>query len=49
MALFGPGSEELRPIVADRLVLTRINNRQVKAPDFLHMESGVRKQPLSSG
>lgn len=33
--------EELRPCMADRFVLTLINNRQVKAPDFLHMESGA--------
>lgn len=33
--------EELRPIVADRFVLTLINNRQIKASDFLHMESGA--------
>ena len=33
--------EELRPCVADRFVLTLINNRQVKASDFLHMESGA--------
>lgn len=33
--------EELRPSMADRFVLTLINNRQVKASDFLHMESGA--------
>lgn len=33
--------EELRPSVADRFVLTLINNRQVKTSDFLHMESGA--------
>ena len=33
--------EELRPSMADRFVLTIINNRQVKASDFLHMESGA--------
>lgn len=33
--------EELRPCVADRFVLTLINNRQMKASDFLHMESGA--------
>ena len=33
--------EELRPCMADRFVLTLINNRQVKASDFLHMESGA--------
>ena len=27
--------------MADRFVLTLINNRQVKASDFLHMESGA--------
>ena len=33
--------EELRPYMADRFVLTLINNRQVKGADFLHMESGA--------
>ena len=33
--------EELRPCMADRFVLTLINNRHVKASDFLHMESGA--------
>ena len=33
--------EELRPCMADRFVLTLINNRQVKASDFLEMESGA--------
>ena len=33
--------EELRPCMADRFVLTLINNRQIKAADFLHMESGA--------
>lgn len=33
--------EELRPCMADRFVLTLINNRQVKASDFLNMESGA--------
>lgn len=33
--------EELRPCMADRFVLTLINNRQVKTSDFLHMESGA--------
>lgn len=33
--------EELRPCMADRFVLTLINNRQVKAADFLYMESGA--------
>lgn len=33
--------EELRPCVADRFVLTLINNRMVKAADFIHMESGA--------
>ena len=33
--------EELRPCMADRFVLTLINNRQVKAVDFLYMESGA--------
>lgn len=33
--------EELRPCMADRFVLTLINNRQIKASDFLHMESGA--------
>ena len=27
--------------MADRFVLTLINNRQIKASDFLHMESGA--------
>ena len=33
--------EELRPCMADRFVLTLINNRKVKASDFLYMESGA--------
>lgn len=33
--------EELRPCMADRFVLTLINNRQIKTLDFLHMESGA--------
>ena len=33
--------EELRPCMADRFVLTLINNRQVKAGDFQYMESGA--------
>ena len=33
--------EELRPCMADRFVLTLINNRQVKESDFLYMESGA--------
>lgn len=33
--------EELRPCIADRFVLTLINNRQVKASDFLYAESGA--------
>ncbi|MEY8231789.1 type I-C CRISPR-associated endonuclease Cas1c [Oscillospiraceae bacterium 50-16] len=33
--------EELRPCMADRFVLTLINNRQVKVSDFLYMESGA--------
>lgn len=33
--------EELRPCMADRFVLTLINNRQVKASDFLNIESGA--------
>lgn len=33
--------EELRPCMADRFVLTLINNRIVKAADFLHTESGA--------
>lgn len=33
--------EELRPCMADRFVLTLINNRKIKAADFLHMESGA--------
>lgn len=33
--------EELRPCMADRFVLTLINNRQVKASDFLYMENGA--------
>lgn len=33
--------EELRPCMADRFVLTQINNRVVNADDFLHMESGA--------
>lgn len=33
--------EELRPCMADRFVLTLINNRMVSADDFLYMESGA--------
>lgn len=33
--------EELRPIFADRLVLTLINRQQVKAPGFARRESGA--------
>lgn len=33
--------EELRPCMADRFVLTLINNRMVKPDDFLFMESGA--------
>lgn len=33
--------EELRPCMADRFVLTLINNRQIKAADFHYMESGA--------
>lgn len=33
--------EELRPCMADRFVLTLVNNRQIKASDFLNMESGA--------
>ena len=33
--------EELRPCMADRFVLTLVNNRQIKISDFLHMESGA--------
>lgn len=33
--------EELRPCMADRFVLTLINNRKVKADDFLYAESGA--------
>lgn len=33
--------EELRPCVADRFVLTLINNRQISPKDFLHEESGT--------
>lgn len=33
--------EEFRPCMADRFVLTLVNNRQVKASDFLYMESGA--------
>ncbi len=33
--------EELRPCMADRFVLTLINNRKVKESDFLYMESGA--------
>ncbi len=33
--------EELRPCMADRFVLTLINNRKIKASDFLRMESGA--------
>ncbi|MBR3569249.1 MAG: type I-C CRISPR-associated endonuclease Cas1 [Oscillibacter sp.] len=38
--------EELRPCVADRFVLTLINNRQISARDFIREESGaVRMTP----
>lgn len=33
--------EELRPCMADRFVLTLINNRQIKSTDFLYGESGA--------
>ena len=33
--------EELRPCIADRFVLTLINNRRIKATDFQYMESGA--------
>ena len=33
--------EELRPCMADRFVLTLINNRRIKAGDFQYMESGA--------
>lgn len=33
--------EELRPCMADRFVLTLINNRMVRAADFLETESGA--------
>ncbi len=33
--------EELRPCMADRFVLTLINNRMIKPDDFLCMESGA--------
>ena len=33
--------EELRPCMADRLVLTQINNRMFHASDFQHLESGA--------
>ena len=33
--------EELRPCMADRFVLTLINNRRTKAGDFQYMESGA--------
>lgn len=33
--------EELRPCMADRFVLSLINNRRVKASDFQYMESGA--------
>ena len=33
--------EELRPCLADRFVLTLINNRVVKASDFLSAENGA--------
>ncbi len=33
--------EELRPCLADRFVLTLLNNRMVKAADFQQMESGA--------
>ena len=33
--------EELRPCLADRFVLTLINNRMIKASDFIKTESGA--------
>lgn len=33
--------EELRPCMADRLVLTQINNRMFHVSDFQHLESGA--------
>lgn len=34
-------TEALRPCMADRFVLALINNRQIKAADFLSTESGT--------
>jgi CRISPR-associated protein Cas1 len=33
--------EELRPVLADRLVLSLINRRQLRAADFVTRESGA--------
>lgn len=33
--------EHLRPLVADRLVLTLLNNQQLRPDDFLHTDSGA--------
>ena len=33
--------EELRPCLADRFVLTLINNRMVRSTDFIHAENGA--------
>jgi CRISPR-associated protein Cas1 len=33
--------EELRPVLADRLVLSLINRQQVKATDFITKENGA--------
>lgn len=33
--------EELRPCIADRFVLTLINNRKIHGKDFLHQENGA--------
>ncbi len=33
--------EHLRPLVADRLVLTLLNNQQLRPDDFVHTDSGA--------
>jgi CRISPR-associated protein Cas1 len=40
--------EELRPVLADRLVLSLINRQQVKATDFITQENGAVKMKDSS-
>ncbi len=40
--------EELRPYMADRFVLTLINNRMIKPTDFIYLESGAVRMTENS-